>query len=159
MSHDHLSDSHGQVDLLPAELEAIDEWVATDAILWERRLPATDRLDAFVRSLSHETAAAPAVEATDAELDQLDDASYTQAPQRSASRRTLHVQPRERVSALSAFIAGVAAVAIVALFATLLLSRSSGPGFPTGPTSTSTPTLTPTATPLPSAGAVDATIG
>jgi DNA-binding beta-propeller fold protein YncE len=159
MSHDRLSDSHGQVDLLPAELEATDERVATDAILWERRLPATDRLDAFVRSLSHETAAAPAVEATDDELDQVDDASYTESPQRSASRRPLHVQPRERVSALSAFIAGVAAVAIVALFATLLLSRSGEPGFPTGPTATPTPTLTPTATPLPSAGTVAATIG
>jgi DNA-binding beta-propeller fold protein YncE len=57
MSHDHLSassgsDSSGHVDLLPAELQVIDERVATDAILWERRLQATDRLDAYVRSLS-----------------------------------------------------------------------------------------------------------
>jgi DNA-binding beta-propeller fold protein YncE len=158
MSHDHLSDSLGQVDLLPAELEAIDERVATDALLWERRLPATDRLDAFIRSLSQETAAGPIVEATDDALDQLDDDTYTESPQRSVPHRPLQMQPRERVSALSAFLAGVAAVAIVALFATLLLSRSGEQGFPPVPTATPTATLTPTATPLPTAGTIAATI-
>src|SRR5262249_37881061 len=60
MSHDNLSDFHADfhgsdcydhVDLLPAELEAIDERVAIDAILWERRLASTDRLETYIRSL------------------------------------------------------------------------------------------------------------
>jgi YVTN family beta-propeller protein len=157
MSHDHLSDPHGQVDLLPAELEAVDERVATDAILWERHLPPTDRLDMYIRSLARGTAA-PGVEATDDALDELDVDSYSESPQRTTPPQPARVQPRERVSALSAFIAGVAAVAIVALFATLLLSRGSGLGFPPVPTATPTPTRTPTATPLPTAGTVVTTI-
>jgi YVTN family beta-propeller protein len=100
MSHDHLSDSHGShsydhVDLLPAELEAIDERVATDAILWERRLPTTDRLDAYVRSLSHRLVLAPGDERSG------DDAGPDATPAPSAAiDRTRRVTTRVAIAAV-----------------------------------------------------------
>jgi YVTN family beta-propeller protein len=102
MSHDHRSasngsDSYGHVDLLPAELEGIDERVATDAILWERRLPTTDRLDAYVRSLSQGLELAPDDEPSS---DSLDDMFGEDAAPSAAIDRTGRFTTRVAIAAV-----------------------------------------------------------
>jgi hypothetical protein len=162
----HDADAQGQHEELPADLQAIDERLATDAFLWQTRLPRTGRLDAHARMLPNRMAAVapPSSErASPADghpfwLFRRDDST---GPTHSTSRLPSLTRRPTAFDILAAFV-------VLALVGGLVL-RAAGAWSPLGahhqvageptltpagtassaPAATPSPTPTPTATPTP----------
>ena len=159
----HDADAHGRREELPADLRAMDERLTTDAILWQNRLPRTERLDAHARSLPRRLGSASASNRAGASSD-----AERRAQPFLGGRSRVESPDADRFSPLAqrhTTLAILAAFAMLALVGGLVI-RAAGGGFPLVPqsqlaghpspaptvmtTPTHTPTHTPTKMPTPS---------